>query len=45
MTRFFMTIEDAVESIIDSIFLMKGNEIFIPKNLSYLELLILLKVF
>ena len=39
MTRFFMTIEDAVESIIDSIFLMKGNEIFIPKKLKLFRII------
>ncbi len=39
MTRFFMTIEDAVESIVDSIFLMKGNEIFIPKKLKLFKII------
>ena len=39
MTRFFMTIEDAVESIVDSIILMKGNEIFIPKKLKLFKII------
>lgn len=39
MTRFFMTIEDAVESIVDSIFLMKGNEVFIPKKLKLFKII------
>lgn len=37
-TRFFVTVEDSVKSIINSVFLMKGGEIFIPKTISAIKI-------
>ena len=35
MTRFFMTVEESVDFVIDSLLRMKGGEIFIPKLEAY----------
>ena len=37
-TRFFVTVNDAVQSILQSIEIMKGEEIFIPKTLNAIKI-------
>lgn len=37
-TRFFVTVNDAVDSILQSIDIMKGGEIFIPKTLNAIKI-------
>jgi UDP-N-acetylglucosamine 4,6-dehydratase/5-epimerase len=39
MSRFFITIKKAVDSILEAIFLMKGGEIFIIKNMKAFKIL------
>lgn len=37
-TRFFVTVKDSVNTIINSIFLMKGGEVFIPKTINAIKI-------
>lgn len=37
-TRFFVTVNDAVESILQSVEIMKGEEVFIPKTLNAIKI-------
>lgn len=37
-TRFFVTVKDSVQSIIDALGLMKGGEVFIPKTINAIKI-------
>lgn len=37
-TRFFVTVEDSVKSIINAVCLMKGGEVFIPKTINAIKI-------